>query len=77
MMKKKLETIVTTTLFGGLTATLIASGINEESAKSGIEAAKTYFVAVPIGVTIGYLLGRFFNYLERKGYDFSGGCPKP
>lgn len=73
-MKIKLESIVWP-LVGGLTATMAAIGINKESAKSGIETAKTYFVVVPIGVTIGYL----FGYVERKWGDPSGGggCPKP
>jgi len=72
----KLENLVMPLLFG-LGATALACGINKEQVKSGMEAVATYLVAVPIGVTAGYVLERFDDFMKSKGYDFSGSIAKP
>lgn len=72
----KLENLVIP-LLAGLSAAAIASGINKDAVKSGLEATATYLVAVPIGVTAGYLIDRFDEYMKSKGYDFSGSVARP
>jgi len=77
MVKIKLENMVMPLLFG-LSATALASGINKEAVKEGIEMSKTYLALIPMmGITTGYLLDRATSFLENKGYILSGSVPKP
>ena len=73
----KLENLVLP-VFCSLQATGIAAGINEDSAKQGIEAAQTYLIAIPTAVTMGYLCTKVSNLFDKYFGSFSpGSIAKP